>query len=85
MKKLLIILIAIMFTSCSYWKDESIINEYPNTTYYMVRVFPPLGLTNTGASIIYKIPMEGINDKKVDSINKVADKFIEHCEKYTNK
>jgi hypothetical protein len=51
----------------------------------MVRVFPPLALTNTGASIIYKIPMEGINDKKVDSINKVADKFIEHCEKYTNK
>jgi len=83
MKKIFIIPILILCLSCDYRKDESIISEYPHQSYYMVRIFPPVGFTNTGAIMIYKIPMESITDKKVDSINKVADKYIEDCKKYT--
>ncbi len=85
MKKLFIIPIIILFISCSYYKDSSITSDFNNQSFYMVRVFPPAELTNSGALIIYKIPMEGINDKKGDSINKVADKYIEDCKKYTKK
>lgn len=81
MKKLFIIPILFLCISCNYSKDVSIISEYPNGSYYRVRVFPP---QCSGALIVYKIPMEGITDKKVDSINKVADEYIKHCEKYTN-
>lgn len=84
MKKLFIIPIIILFISCDYHKDESVYSPMmSNESYYMVRVFPPLGLTNSGALMIYKIPMQGIDDKKVDSINKIADKYIENCRKYT--
>jgi len=86
MKKYLILPIIALLISCNYSKDESIVRDFiGDNSYYMVRVWPPQGFTNSGALIIYKIPMEGINDKKVDSINKVADKYIENCEKYTNK
>jgi len=86
MKKLLIIPIILLFISCDYSKDESITSDIMgNKSYYMVRVWPPQGFTNSGALIIYKLPMESITDKKVDSVNKVADKYIENCRKYTNK
>lgn len=86
MKKILIILTIGLFISCDYSKDESVIRDFgSNESYYMVRVFPPQGFTNQGALIIYKLPMESITDEKVDSINKVADKYIENCRKYTNK
>lgn len=86
MKKILIIFVINLFISCDYYKDESVIRDFgSDKSYYMVRVFPPQGLTNTGALIIYKLPMESITDAKVDSINKVADKYIENCKKYTNK
>jgi len=84
MKKLFIIPIIILFISCDYYKDESVYSPvFGNESYYMVRVFPPPGFTNTGAIMIYKLPMESITDKKVDSINKVADNYIENCKKYT--
>lgn len=84
MKKLFIIPIIILFVSCGYSKDESIYKPiFGEETYYMLRVFGPQGLTNEGALIIYKLPMESITDEKVDSINKVADKYIENCKKYT--
>lgn len=80
----LIIPIIILFISCGYHKDEQIYAPImSDESYYMVRVFPPVGFTNSGALIIYKIPMDGINDFKVDSINKLADEYIQHCEKYT--
>lgn len=83
MKKIFIIPIAILLASCDYSKDASVVRDFMGEqSYYMVRVWPPQGFTNSGALIIYKIPMEGINDKKVDSINTVADKYIEDCKKY---
>jgi hypothetical protein len=85
MKKLFIIPILLFLIACDYHKDESIYNPiFSGESYYMVRVFGPQGITNEGALIIYKLPMESITDKKVDSINKVADKYIENCKKYTN-
>lgn len=85
MKKLLLLQIIILFISCGYHKEEYVYTPFmSNESYYRVRVFPPIGLTNSGALMIYQIPMEGINDFKVDSINKEADKYIENCEKYTN-
>lgn len=84
MKKLFIIPIIILLTSCDYYKDESIYKPiFGGQSYYMVRVFAPQGLTNQGALMIYQLPMETITDEKVDSINKVADKYIENCKKYT--
>lgn len=76
--------IVLLFTSCGYHKDNQIYSPMmSNESYYMVRVFGPQGFGASGALIIYKIPMEGINDFKVDSINKEADRYIERCEKYT--
>lgn len=84
MRKSFIIPIIILFISCDYSKDESIYNPiFGGESYYMLRVFPPQGFTNEGALIIYKLPMKSITDKKVDSINKEADKYIENCKKYT--
>lgn len=84
MKKFILIPIIILFISCGYHKDEQVYTPFmSNESYYRVRVFPPQGLTNSGAIMVYDIPMYGINDKKVDSINKVADKFILDCIKYT--
>lgn len=77
MKTLFIIQIIILFISCGYRKDKQIMRGI-----YMVRVWPPLGLTNSGAQMIYYLPMEGITDHKVYSINKLADEYIEKCEKY---
>lgn len=85
MKKLLLAPIIVLLISCGYSKDESVYTPFmSNESFYMVRVFPPpfSSFTNTGALKIYKIPMQGITDKKVDSINKEADKFINDCEKY---
>jgi len=76
MKKFFILPIIILFTSCGYHKDSQIYNGI-----YMVRVWEPT-LTNTGAQQIYYLPMEGITDRKVDSINKLADEYIVKCEKY---
>lgn len=76
MKKLLIIPIIILFISCGYYKDSQVYKGV-----YMVRVFKHT-LTNTGAQQIYYLPMEGITDRKVDSINKLADEYIVKCEKY---
>lgn len=82
MKKLFIIPIIILLISCDYHKDESIYSPLSeNESYYMVRVWPPVGITNSGALMIYKLPMSTITDKKVDSINKVADQYIENCKK----
>jgi len=86
MKKLFIIPIIALFLSCDYRKEKSIYNPiFGGESCYMLRVFGPPGFTNEGALVIYKLPMESITDKKVDSINKVADKFIENCKKYTEK
>lgn len=76
MKKLLIIPIIILFISCGYYKDSQVYNGV-----YMVRVWKHT-LTNTGTQQIYYLPMEGITDRKVDSINKLADEYIVKCEKY---
>lgn len=85
MRKIFIIPIVLVFISCDYSKDTSIFRDFMgDNSYYMVRVWPPQGFTNSGAIMIYKLPMESITDKKVDSINKVADKYIENCKKYTN-
>jgi len=84
MKKLFIIPIMILFIGCDYYKDESIYRPaFEEESYYMVRVFGPQGFTNQGALKVYYLPMEAITDKKVDSVNKVADKYIENCKKYT--
>jgi hypothetical protein len=84
MKKLFIIPIITLFFACDYRKDESINNPiFKGESYYMLRVFPPPEFTNSGALIIYKLPMKSITDKKVDSVNKLADKYIENCKKYT--
>lgn len=79
----MVIMICIYFSSCSYHKDEQIVTGFDSSeSFYMVRVFGP-ALTNSGALKIYYLPMDSINDRKVDSINKEADKYIENCEKYT--
>lgn len=76
--------IVLLFTSCGYYRDNSVYAPYDsNESFYRVRVFGPSGFTATGALKIYYLPMEGITDKKVDSINKEADRYIERCEKYT--
>lgn len=85
MKRITLVLLIIIFlNSCGYTKDEQIYTPImSNESYYMVRVFNH-GLTSSGALIIYKLPMEGITDKKVDSVNKLADQYIKNCEKYAN-
>lgn len=85
MKKLFLILIIILFVSCGYHKDKEIYTPFmSNEPIYMVRVWGPIELTNNGCLIIYQIQMKGITDKKIDSINKEADKFIETCIKIKN-
>lgn len=79
MKKLFIIPIIILLTSCGYYKDSQVSHGV-----YMIRIWQHT-FTNMGAQKIYYLPMEGITDKKVDSINRLADKYIENCEKYTKR
>lgn len=82
----LIIPIIILFISCGYHKDSQVYRPFmSDESYYMVRVWETFTVTNNGALKIYEIPMEGINDKKIDSINREADKFIENCKKIDNK
>ena len=84
MKKLFITPIIATFISCGYSKDHQIYSPIMDKeSYYMVRVFGPSAFTNSGALIIYKSPMSTITDKKVDSINNLADKYIEDCKRYT--
>lgn len=85
MKKLLLLPIIIIFlNSCGYRKNADVYSgDNDEESYYVVRVFAPT-FTNSPPIKTYSLPMEGINDFKVDSINKEADKYIENCEKYTN-
>lgn len=82
MKKILIIPIIILFISCNgYYKDSQVYRPImSNESFYMVRVWERGTITNNGALIVYKLPMQGITDKKIDSINKVANDYIKNCE-----
>lgn len=83
MKKLFLIAIIILSISCGYHKDSQVYRPFMGEeSYYIVRVWETFTFTNNGALIIYKIPMKDINDRKVDSINKLADQYIKNCEKY---
>lgn len=75
-----IIPIVVLFISCGYYKDSQVYNPLmSNEPVYMVRVFESFTLINNGALKIYEIPMKDINDKKIDSLNKEADNFIQNC------
>lgn len=78
--RVFLVFIFILFSSCGYYKDSEVYRPImSDESYYMLRVFRKFELTNSGALIIYKISMKEITDKKIDSINKEADKFIQHC------
>lgn len=82
MKKLFIIPIIILFISCSYRKSIDIYKGYSDQeTFYSIMIFAPT-FTNCPPIKEFSIPMEGITDHKADSINKLADEYIEKCEKY---
>ena len=84
MKKIFIIPIIILFISCGYRKNIDIGKDYgEDESFYVIRIFAPT-FTNCPPIKEYYLPMQGINDKKVDSINKLADQYIKNCEKYAN-
>lgn len=82
MKKVFLLLIFCTFISCDrYYKDSfvdsNVLMGGGYETKYCLRIFEHYTITNTGAVKIYILKDSEITEKKIDSVNKEADKFIE--------
>jgi len=81
MKKVFLLIVFCTFTSCDrYYKDGFVSTNVrmgsDYETEYCLRIFERFTLTNNGAVKIYILKDNDITEKKIDSINKEADKFI---------
>lgn len=62
--------------SCGYHKESEIrCSKYTYENVYYVWVYDGIDLMEG-----FMVPMKGINEKKKDSVNALADKFISDCE-----
>lgn len=78
MKKLLFILIVLIFCSCGYYKENEIarVNTVTGEVEYVVWVFH-----NVEAIESYRTPLIHANQTKIDSLNKKADILISQIKK----
>jgi|GEM_PF-6720040 len=82
MKKIFLLLVFCTFISCDrYYKDGFVRNNFNYETEYCLRIFERFTITNNGAVKIYILKDNEITEKKIDSVNKEADKFIKLLEK----